>query len=140
MRKKLADKLQKGKEDISEETDKETTKSSFTKNGLSPFIFDECIETAFQIATQRGPLCAEPVTGMAFFVESLELLSDEEDLEDQVRTRFAQVSGNIISACQESFKNGILDWSPRLMLAMYSCDIQATGLYSNYIYSSRKRN
>jgi ribosome assembly protein 1 len=30
------------------------------------------IETGFQIATFQGPLCAEPVEGMGFFVESLD--------------------------------------------------------------------
>ena len=47
--------------------------------------FFESIDTAFQIATLRGPLCAEPVEGMAFFVESLELRQDEGD--EQTRER-----------------------------------------------------
>jgi hypothetical protein len=39
--------------------------------------FDESIETAFQLATLRGPLCAEPMMGMAFHVEKIEVQSDE---------------------------------------------------------------
>ena len=35
--------------------------------------FNEAIDTAFQIATLRGPLCAEPMEGLAFIVESLEI-------------------------------------------------------------------
>jgi ribosome assembly protein 1 len=34
--------------------------------------FDGNIETGFQIATLHGPLCAEPMEGMAFFVERVE--------------------------------------------------------------------
>ena len=35
--------------------------------------FEGCIETGFQLATFQGPLCAEPMEGLAFFVESLEI-------------------------------------------------------------------
>ena len=34
--------------------------------------FENSVETGFQLATARGPLCAEPVEGMAYFVENLE--------------------------------------------------------------------
>lgn len=40
---------------------------------------DENLDTAFQLATNRGPLCAEPVVGMAYFLESIEL--NVQDLE-----------------------------------------------------------
>ena len=43
--------------------------------------FDGHIETGFRIATLHGPLCAEPVDGMAFFVESVEI--DEEGIEKE---------------------------------------------------------
>lgn len=36
-------------------------------------IIENNIETGFQIATLRGPLCAEPVEGLAYFVESLQV-------------------------------------------------------------------
>ena len=38
----------------------------------------------------------------------------------------AQVIGSLISGVQEACRAGLLDWSPRLMRAMYSCDIQAS--------------
>ena len=38
---------------------------------------------------------------------------------------YAQVSGSLMTAVRDACRNGLLDWSPRLMLAMYSCDIQA---------------
>ena len=34
--------------------------------------FENSIETGFQIATLRGPLCAEPVEGLAYCVETIE--------------------------------------------------------------------
>jgi len=37
------------------------------------------------------------------------------------------VTGSLISSVRDACRNGLLDWSPRLMLAMYTCDIQASG-------------
>ncbi|KAI0372238.1 translation elongation factor 2 [Pilatotrama ljubarskyi] len=87
--------------------------------------FDNYLETGFQLATFQGPLCAEPVEGMAYFVEALTL--DREGVEEeQAHNRMAHLTGSFISAVRDACRNGLLDWSPRLMLAMYTCDIQAS--------------
>lgn len=87
--------------------------------------FDNHIETGFQLATFQGPLCAEPVQGIAYFVQKVEV--DKEALEKEMKqNKMAQVTGSVISAVRDACRNGLLDWSPRLMLAMYTCDIQAT--------------
>jgi len=39
--------------------------------------FDHHVETGFQLATFQGPLCSEPVEGMAYFLESFEVGSEE---------------------------------------------------------------
>ncbi|KAL0960835.1 hypothetical protein HGRIS_005851 [Hohenbuehelia grisea] len=83
------------------------------------------LETGFQLATFQGPLCAEPVEGLAYFVESLEIKRDETG-EEIDQNRIAQQTGSLISAVRDACRNGMLDWSPRLLLAMYSCDIQAS--------------
>lgn len=59
---------------------------------------DENIDTAFQLATNRGPLCAEPVIGMAYFLEAIELHA--EDLEPSVgaSSRLSAVSGALADA------------------------------------------
>lgn len=101
--------------------------------------FDESIDTAFQLATLRGPLCAEPMTGMAFSVERLEISDDAGQCAPllvvldrnccsrggTVQSKLSQITGGLISSGQDAFRAGLLDWSPRLLLAMYSCDIQA---------------
>lgn len=43
-----------------------------------------------------------------------------------VQSKLSQLTGALISAGQEAFRTALLDWSPRLLLAMYSCDIQAS--------------
>lgn len=105
--------------------------------------FDASIETGFQIAANHGPLCAEPVVGMAYILESVKVNRVEGDEESggssysrqepfvtdpliSVRSRLPQVTGSLITAVRDACRNGLLDWSPRLMLAMYTCDIQAS--------------
>ncbi|KAK0201837.1 P-loop containing nucleoside triphosphate hydrolase protein [Desarmillaria ectypa] len=89
------------------------------------YDFDDCIETGFQLATFQGPLCAEPVEGMAFFLEDLTI--NREGLNKEIeQNRLAQVTGSMITSVRDACRNGLLDWSPRLMLAMYTCDIQAS--------------
>jgi len=108
------------------------------------YDFDNYLETGFQLATFRGPLCAEPVEGLAYFVESLDIDGELLDIDmcasalknvcfigrvlmDHIaQNRMAQVTGSMVSAVRESCRNGLLDWSPRLMLAMYTCNIQAS--------------
>lgn len=34
----------------------------------------------------------------------------------------------VITVVQNAIKQGFLDWSPRLLMAMYSCDIQASSM------------
>ncbi|OSD07147.1 translation elongation factor 2 [Trametes coccinea BRFM310] len=87
--------------------------------------FQGHLETGFQLATFQGPLCAEPVEGMAYFVEDV-TLNREGIEEEQAHNRTAHVTGSFISAVRDACRNGLLDWSPRLMLAMYTCDIQAS--------------
>jgi ribosome assembly protein 1 len=37
-----------------------------------------------------------------------------------------RLTGEVIKSVQAGIKQGFLDWSPRLLLAMYSCEIQAS--------------
>ena len=111
-----------------------------------PPEFETNIESGFQIATFQGPLCAEPMEGLAYFVEDIEFdaeLLDDESSGHMFRinkprhyptigilftgaSKMAQVGGSMITASKETCRLGFLDWSPRLKMAMYSCDIQAS--------------
>lgn len=84
------------------------------------------ITYAFQLATSQGPLCHEPVQGIAVFVEDVVITPDDEA---SARGNLAQLTGEVIKTVQQSIHKGFLDWSPRLMLAMYSCEIQASSKY-----------
>ncbi|KAL7627152.1 Cytoplasmic GTPase/eEF2-like protein (ribosomal biogenesis) [Parahypoxylon ruwenzoriense] len=116
-----------------------------TKGGYFPKIFapeknengnqkdDEALQAAdlcdkitygFQLAMNQGPLCNEPVQGVAVIVEDLTVAPTDE--ETPIRDRLGRLTGEVIKTVQQSIRQGFLDWSPRLMLAMYSCEIQAS--------------
>ncbi|KAK2748121.1 Cytoplasmic GTPase/eEF2-like protein (ribosomal biogenesis) [Myotisia sp. PD_48] len=83
-------------------------------------LFSDKISYAFQLATSQGPLCREPVQGIAVFVEDVKL--EETAGDDEIN----RLTGEIIRLFRDAVWQGFLDWSPRIMLAMYSCEIQAS--------------
>ncbi|KAG7290717.1 hypothetical protein NEMBOFW57_000720 [Staphylotrichum longicolle] len=99
------------------------------KDSLSPRHFSDKVTYGFQLATHHGPLCNEPVQGIAVFIEDISVTSPSsaEGGEDgSARDRLGRLTGEVIKTVQQSIHKAFLDWSPRLMLAMYSCEIQAS--------------
>ncbi|CAG8502756.1 5914_t:CDS:10 [Paraglomus occultum] len=88
---------------------------------LSLRSFDESVHTGFQMATKSGPLCGEPMMGVVYFVDDFTVNVDENNAD--VRS---QLAGQIMTTMRDACRQAFLEWSPRLMRAMYSCDIQAT--------------
>ena len=82
------------------------------------------ISYAFQLATAQGPLCQEPMQGVAVVLEEINTHA-EADAEN-IKESSGRLTGEIIKTVRESIRQGFLDWSPRLLLAMYSCEIQAS--------------
>lgn len=62
--------------------------------------------------------------GVAVFLEDLSVEASSSDELDMGR-----LTGDSIKLVREGITQGFLDWSPRIMLAMYSCEIQATSTY-----------
>ena len=89
--------------------------------------FNDKIAYAFQLATGQGPLCQEPMQGVAVFLEDLSVQANSNDELDMGR-----LTGEAIRLVREGISAGFLDWSPRIMLAMYSCEIQATSKSSPF--------
>ena len=74
--------------------------------------FDGCVETGFQLATLRGPLCAEPIEGMAYFLESLHCdmdlaFSENGELVDHIKGAGLTV---FLSSKQNAPSDWILDY------------------------------
>ena len=111
-----------GDEDQPEQT---TTEAS------TPQDFSDTISHAFQLATAQGPLCREPTQGVAVFLEEvLHSPSATMDPPDSGR-----LTGELISSIRSAIGAAFLDWSPRILLAMYSCTIQATPEVLGRVYA-----
>ncbi|KAF2794812.1 P-loop containing nucleoside triphosphate hydrolase protein [Melanomma pulvis-pyrius CBS 109.77] len=98
--------------------------SSSADRTVTPNSFTDKIAYAFQLATAQGPLCAEPVQGIAVFLEDVAVTISPE--EEAAPDRMGRLTGEVIKTVRDSIRQGFLDWSPRIMLAMYSCEIQAS--------------
>lgn len=93
---------------------------------------------AFQLAMNQGPLCNEPVQGIAVIIEDVTVAPADE--ETSARDRLGRLTGEVIKTVQQSIRQGFLDWSPRLMLAMYSCEIQASSKFFPNIFHILSRS
>lgn len=87
--------------------------------------FSDKISYAFQLATAQGPMCNEPVQGIVVFLEEVTVTPSTDD-ESSARDKLGRLTGEVIKTVQQAIRQGFLDWSPRLLLAMYSCEIQAS--------------
>lgn len=95
------------------------------ENALSAKGFSDKIYYAFQLATAQGPLCHEPMQGVAVFLEEVTVsLPSGENV--SARDNAGRLTGEVIKTVRDSIRQGFLEWSPRIMLAMYSCEIQAS--------------
>ncbi|KAL9085143.1 MAG: hypothetical protein Q9159_004869 [Coniocarpon cinnabarinum] len=82
------------------------------------------ISYAFQLATAQGPLCNEPMQGVAVFLE--EFSTPEAGGTGTSADVSGRLTGEVLRAVRDSIRQGLLDWSPRILLAMYKCEIQAS--------------
>lgn len=105
------------------------------------------ILTGFQVATESGPICSEPMIGIAFVIESFEYIgipesSSVDDGDDDLRSKIIMSTcGQLISCVKEACHRSFLYFSPRLSVSMYSCDIQTSAEMLGRVYSAlSKRN
>ncbi|KAJ3069098.1 Cytoplasmic GTPase/eEF2-like protein (ribosomal biogenesis) [Podochytrium sp. JEL0797] len=92
--------------------------------------YEGSIAVGFQLAMLAGPLCNEPMMGVAIFLEEFEL-----NLEGSDNRQIGLLPGQIMSTMRESCRQAFLKWSPRLALAMYSCDLQAPSEVLGKVYA-----
>lgn len=124
-------------------------------NDVALLDFGEYIDSfisGFQLATQSGPLCEEPMMGTCFTViewSSMDYSSnliqscDSDSLVDKLsdcdrcseaesgsasmfKDNFGPMSGQIISTVKECCRKSFQAQPQRLMSPMFSCDIQVT--------------
>lgn len=125
------------------QNDQPTTTSDLSANKLTARDFSDKISYAFQLACQQGPLCSEPMQGVAVFLEDVNIShinplpsseSDTSPATTSERQNLGRLTGEVIKAVRDSIRTGFLDWSPRILLAMYSCEIQASAEVLGRVY------
>ena len=108
--------------------------------------FTDKIIYAFQLATAQGPMCHEPIQGVAVFLESVTTppidgpttrLSSSSPIDSTENV--GRLTSEILKITTSSIHSGFLDWSPRLMLAYYSCTIQTHPTVLGRTYSTLSR-
>lgn len=109
------------------EMEKNDEKKPEVNEKLAGRHLSDKVTYGFQLATAQGPLCREPVQGIAVFLEDVTINTTEDDA--SARENVGRLTGEVIKTVQQSIYKGFLDWSPRLMLAMYSCEIQASSKF-----------
>jgi len=72
----------------------------------------------FQIATLSGPLCEEPMMGVAFLVDEFQIKEC-----NLVESGWGPLSGQIVSVMKECCRKAFMAQPVRLMTAMYECTI-----------------
>ncbi|GCF00267.1 Cytoplasmic GTPase/eEF2-like protein [Zygosaccharomyces mellis] len=111
---------------------------NFASSFSPKFEFADSVINGFQLAVNEGPLAREPVQGMCVTVENIVELSPEElnSIEDpQYQKDKLNISGRFITSVRDMLHAGFLDWSPRMMWAVYSCDVQTSVEVLGRVYS-----
>ncbi|AET40778.1 GTPase RIA1 Ecym_6404 [Eremothecium cymbalariae DBVPG len=102
----------------------------FVPHGSSAsFELEDSILNGFELAVSEGPLAKEPVQGMAIIIEDIQKMSPEEiaAIDDpSYQHEVLDLSGRLITTTRDAIHQSFLDWSPRIMWAMYTCEIQAS--------------
>ena len=127
--------------------------------------FEDFLISAFQLATELGPLCHEPCQGVAVVIEQFDIdtsasgsatgngTDDNAGISTETTilqtptstpattpaTRASLLSSQVRGAFITQFRDGFRgvftnDWSPRLMLACYACEIQCSADVLGRVY------
>ena len=120
--------------------------------------YGSSIVYGFQLATLAGPLCEEPLHGVCFILrgwryaverpvgegggESCNKMTPVADFEgtsspalEQLADTYGPSSGQLISSMKEGCRRAFLSQPPRLMSAMYTCNILATADVLGRLYA-----
>lgn len=99
---------------------------------------ESSVVSGFQIATSAGPLCDEPMWGLAFIVEayisSSAALASESETSQQLVERYGMFTGQVMTAVKEACRAAVLQKKPRLVEAMYFCELNTPAEHLGGMY------
>ncbi|KDP42954.1 hypothetical protein JCGZ_23896 [Jatropha curcas] len=102
------------------------------------------VVSGFQLATAAGPLCDEPLWGVAFVVEAyISPLAEQSDEggTNQHSEQYGVFTGQVMTAVKDACRAAVLQNKPRLVEAMYFCELNTPTEYLGSMYAvlNRKR-
>ncbi|KAL6508658.1 hypothetical protein OROGR_023369 [Orobanche gracilis] len=110
---------------------------------------ESSVLSGFQLATSSGPLCDEPMWGLAFMIEAFVFPVDRQSTEDNPSTQQPQqqpepygvLTGQVMTAVKEACRAAVLQNKPRIVEALYFCELNTPTEYlgSMYVVLSRRR-
>eukprot|EP01061_Rhynchopus_euleeides_P026981 TRINITY_DN43937_c0_g1_i1.p1 TRINITY_DN43937_c0_g1~~TRINITY_DN43937_c0_g1_i1.p1 ORF type:complete len:997 (+),score=418.70 TRINITY_DN43937_c0_g1_i1:185-2992(+) len=95
---------------------------------------NDSIVAGFQLAVEKGPLCDEPMTNVAFVVTELRI--SEEDESDGC---YGPLSGQAMSAVYQGCRQAFMAEGKRLVEPLYECDIVAATNCHRKVYDVLKK-
>ncbi|KAF8421095.1 P-loop containing nucleoside triphosphate hydrolase protein [Tirmania nivea] len=103
--------------------------AGYRNTNLTPYLYH-----SFQLFTSSGPLCHEPLQGVAIFIHSATLHPTSDYQAQRLR-------GEMLTLTQSCLRSTFGDWSPRLLLATYLVTILCppTALGKVYSVLTRRR-
>ncbi|TQD90927.1 hypothetical protein C1H46_023530 [Malus baccata] len=106
---------------------------------------ESSVVSGFQVATAAGPLCDEPMRGLAFIIEAkiepLTAQSDEGEACHHQPEQCGIFRGQVMTAIKDACREAVLQKKPRLVEAMYFCELNTSteNLGSMYAVLGRRR-
>lgn len=108
---------------------------------------ESSVLSGFQLATAAGPLCDEPMWGLAFAIEASisPLVEQPNEMDTSVQVQHAEKYGilaaQVMTAVKDACRAAILQRKPRLVEGMYFCELNTPTeqLGSMYAVLARKR-
>ncbi|KAF3323054.1 elongation factor Tu GTP-binding domain-containing protein 1 [Carex littledalei] len=91
------------------------------------------VVSGFQLATSAGPLCDEPMWGLAFIVEPYIFPDNSENAHPS--DQYGIFTGQVMTSVKEACRAAVLQNNPRLVEAMYFCELNTPTEYLGPMYS-----
>ncbi|KAK7308281.1 hypothetical protein VNO77_41883 [Canavalia gladiata] len=99
---------------------------------------ESSVISGFQLATSAGPLCDEPMWGLAFVIEAhISPFSGQHDESEshQQSEQYGTFAGQVLATVKDACRAAVLQNQPRLVEAMYFCELNTPTEYLGRMYA-----
>ncbi|KAG8369337.1 hypothetical protein BUALT_Bualt14G0000900 [Buddleja alternifolia] len=102
---------------------------------------ESSVLSGFQLATSAGPLCDEPMWGLAFLIEAFVSPVNDENGSTQQPEQYGIFTGQVMTAVKEACRAAVLQRKPRLVEGLYFVELNTPTehLGSMYAVLARRR-